>query len=96
MRADERKIKRDARRMIKHGITDPGKARLTMNALSFMLDDKEAQELSQLLRVQWQKWCEIHPGLFGKQESLWNELAEKYGFEEANRILDEKKSGEEL
>ena len=76
--------------MIKHGITDSGRARLTMNSLSFLLDDKEAQELARILRVQWQKWCELHPDFFERRESLWNELAEKYGFEEANRILDEK------
>ncbi len=87
---DERKTKREARRMIKHGITDPGRARLTMSSLSFLLDDKEAQELARILRVQWQKWCELHPDFFERRESLWNELAEKYGFEEANRILDEK------
>ncbi len=87
---DERKTKREARRMIKHGVTDSGKARLTMNSLSFMFDDKEAQELARILRVQWQKWCELHPDFFERRESLWNELAEKYGFEEANRILDEK------
>lgn len=87
---DERKTKREARRMIKHGITDPGRARLTMSSLSFLLDDKAAQELARILRVQWQKWCELHPDFFERRESLWNELAEKYGFEEANRILDEK------
>ena len=92
----ERKIKIEARRMIKHGITNPGKARLTMNSLSFMLDDKEAQELARLLRVQWQKWCELHPDFFGRQERLWNELTEKYGFKEANRILDEKISRGEI
>ena len=87
---DERKIKREARKMIEHGITDSGKARLTMNSLSFMLDDKEAQELAQLLRVQWQKWCELHPDFFERRERLWNELAEKYGSKEASRILDER------
>ncbi len=87
---DERKIKREARKMVKHGVTDPGKARLTMNSLSFMLDDEEACELARLLRVQWQKWCELHPDFFGMRERLWNELAEKYGFQEADRILDEK------
>ena len=90
MKTDERKVKREARKMIERGITDSGKARLTMHSLSFMLDDKEAQELARLLRLQWQKWSELQPDFFEKQESLWNELAEKYGSEEANRILDEK------
>ena len=93
---DERKIKTEARRMIEHGITDPGKARRIMNSLSFMLDDKEAQELARLLKVQWQKWCEIHPDFFGSRERLWNELAEKYGSKEASRILDEKISRGEI
>ena len=90
MKVDEQKVKRAARRMIKHGITDPGKARLTMHSLSFMLADREAQELARLLQVQWQKWCELHPDFFGRREMLWSELAEKYGFKEADRILDEK------
>ena len=86
---DERTIKREARRMIKHGITDSGKARLTLNSLSFMLDDKEAQELDEQLRMKWQKWCELNPDLFEQRERLWNELAEKYGTKEADRILEE-------
>ncbi len=77
MKTDERKVKREARKMIERGITDSGKARLTLCSLSFMLDDKEAQELARLLRLQWQKWSELQPDFFEKQESLWNELAEK-------------------
>lgn len=87
---DEQRIKREARRILKHGITSPGKARLTMNSLSFMIDDKEAQELARLLREQWQKWCELHPDFLERRKMVWNELAEKYGFKEANRILDER------
>ncbi|MFC1980414.1 hypothetical protein ACFLVS_06225 [Chloroflexota bacterium] len=90
MKTDERKVKREARKMIERGITDSGKARLTMHSLSFMLDDKEAQELARLLRLQWRKWSELHPDFFERQENLWNKLAGKYGSEEANRILDEK------
>jgi siroheme synthase (precorrin-2 oxidase/ferrochelatase) len=90
MTVEERKIKREARKMIKQGITDPGKARLIMHSLSFMLDDEEAQELARLLQVQWQKWCELRPDFFERRERLWSELAEKYGFKEADRILDEK------
>jgi len=90
MTLDERRVKREARRMIKHGITDPGRARLTMNSLSFMIDDKEAQELASLLRVQWQRWCELRPDFFERRERLWNELAGKYGAKEADRILDGK------
>ncbi|MFC1903126.1 hypothetical protein ACFLX4_03565 [Chloroflexota bacterium] len=88
--ADERTIKRDARRMIKHGIADHGKARATLNSLSFILDDKEARELAEQLQMKWQKWCELNPDLFEQRENLWSELAEKYGPEEADRILDEK------
>jgi len=96
MKVDARRFKSEARKMIKHGITDPGKARLTLSSLSFMLDDEEAQELARLLRVKWHKWCEINPDFFERRERLWNELAEKHGYTEANRILDEKISRGEI